>query len=204
LRSSDDGERVRLRDGATVLIRPVRPDDRPLFVAGFERLGEQSRYARFLGLKKRLRDDELRFFTDVDHRDHEALGAIDEASGEGVGVARMIRLPDRHDVAEAAVAVVDDWQGRGVGKALLERLVARARALGVTHFQATLLTRNKAMLSLFDRLGCMRSRRDDHDVQTIDVELPAEGREGALGAALRIAARGGQVFRGLTHARGRP
>jgi len=48
------GRPVRLRDGSAVLIRPVRPEDAGLLEDGFAGLS---------------------YFTGVDHRDHEALGA---------------------------------------------------------------------------------------------------------------------------------
>src|SRR5256885_12566047 len=107
-------ERVGLRDGSTVIIRPVRPEDRELFVAGFERMSGESRYRRFMSHKKRLSERELDFFTRLDHDLHEAIGAIDDVTGEGAGVARMHRRPDDPTVAEAAVTVVDACQGRGL------------------------------------------------------------------------------------------
>src|SRR3954471_9862410 len=110
-----DAEAVRttLRDGSEIEIRPVTAADRRLLLAGFARFGERSRQQRFFGVKVRLTEAELAFFTEVDHRDHEALGAIDPATGTGVGIARFIRLEPGGPVAEAAVSVVDDWQGRG-------------------------------------------------------------------------------------------
>jgi hypothetical protein len=98
-----EGEQVQLRDGSTVLVRPVRPDDRELFVAGFERMSGESRYRRFMSYKKKLSDRELDFFTHLDHDRHEAVGAIDVATGEGVGVARMHRRESDPELAEAAV-----------------------------------------------------------------------------------------------------
>jgi RimJ/RimL family protein N-acetyltransferase len=183
-------ERVRLKDGTSVLVRAVRPDDRELFVAGFERMSPESRYRRFMGHKRKLSDRELDFFTRLDHDLHEAVGAIDVESGEGVGVARMHRHADDPSVAEAAVTIVDDWQGRGLGGLLLDRLVKRARELGVTHFDASLFTSNKAMLALFQRLGCMKSHREDFETLTIDVALPVGEDDEALAAALRSVADG--------------
>jgi RimJ/RimL family protein N-acetyltransferase len=183
-------ERVRLKDGSSVLVRPVQPDDRELFAAGFERMSPESRYRRFMGHKQKLSERELDFFTRLDHDLHEAIGAIDEATGEGVGVARMHRHEDDPTVAEAAVTVVDDWQGRGLGGLLLDRLTRRARELRVTHFDASLFTSNRAMLALFQRLGCMRAHRDGLDEMTIDVELPVGGEDDALGVALRSVAEG--------------
>jgi GNAT superfamily N-acetyltransferase len=184
-----DGELVELRDGSCVRVRKVRADDRPLFVSGFSRLGPESRYRRFLFHKKLLRDDELDFLTQLDHRDHEAIGAIDEATGCGVGVARMVREGDGRSSAEAAVAVVDDWQGRGLGGLLLDRLTARARELGVERFTATLFTDSRSMMALFERLGCVQRRRHGN-VVAIEVDLPVERAHGGLRDALRSAASG--------------
>jgi L-amino acid N-acyltransferase YncA len=198
---SDDGqigdvldaaaERVRLRDGSEVLVRPVVPADRQLFVDGFERFGMESRQSRFLGMKKKLTDQELDFLTKVDHERHEAIGALDPDTGAGLGVARMVREPDgRANTAEAAVAVVDEWQGRGLGGVLLGRLVARARELGIDRFVAVLRTDNRAMLTLFQHTGRVQVRDREDSVTTIEVELPVDGPEGALAGALRSAAAG--------------
>jgi GNAT superfamily N-acetyltransferase len=183
-------ETVRLKDGTSVLVRPVRPDDRELFVAGFERMSPESRYRRFMGHKRNLSERELDFFTRLDHDRHEAIGAIDVASGEGAGVARMHRSDGDPAVAEAAVTVVDDWQGRGLGSLLLDRLTKRARELGVHHFEASLFTTNKAMLHMFERLGCMRSQREGLDVLAIDVALSVDEGDEALATALRSVAEG--------------
>ena len=150
-------ELTTLRDGSRVLIRPVRRADRERFEDGFARLSHESRYRRFLGFKKRLTEKELVFFTEFDRPGQEALGALDPTSGEGVGVARYVRLGDS-DAAEASVVVVDAWQGRGVGGALLERLALLARETGIRRFVATLLPDNRAMLNLFERLGAVALR----------------------------------------------
>jgi hypothetical protein len=107
-----EGRPVVLQDGSAVLIRPVRSTDAALLADGFARLSAASRQMRFLGVKKALSAAELRYFTDVDHHDHEALGALDRADGRGVGIARYIRDADDPQAAEIAVTIVDDWQGR--------------------------------------------------------------------------------------------
>jgi GNAT superfamily N-acetyltransferase len=184
-------ERVRLRDGSVALIRPVTPADRCLFVEGFERFGADSRMSRFLGAKRSLTEADLDFFTMIDHECHEAIGAIAADDGAGVGVARMVREANGDPrSAEAAVAVVDEWQGRGLGSVLLARLAERARELGVDRFLATLRTDNRAMMTLFQRVGAVRVRERDGNVVTIEVELPVDGPGGALEAALRSAAAG--------------
>jgi RimJ/RimL family protein N-acetyltransferase len=188
----EDGEElVELRDGSRVAVRPARAEDRELLARAFDQLGDDSRFRRFLGFKKQLSERELEFFTAVDHHAHEAIGAIDVESGEGVGVARFMREPADPGAAEAAVTIVDEWQGRGVGGVLLERLARRAREEGVTHFTASLLTSNKAMVHLFERLGCVQTVRRDGDTAEIDVRLSlGDGGGPALGEALRRVASG--------------
>ena len=142
-----------LRDGSKVLIRQVHSTDAPLVADGFARLSPRSRQLRFLTGKKELSRAELRYLTDVDHRDHEALGALDHARGGGVGIARYVR--DREDpyAAEIAVTVIDGWQGRGLGTELLARLSERACQEGIRRFTAAVAADNAAMTGLLRNLG---------------------------------------------------
>jgi len=155
-----------------VVIRPVTGEDRRLLLAGFARFGERSRQQRFMGVKVKLTEAELAFFTEVDQHDHVALGALDPETGDGVGIARFIRLEPGGAVAEAAVAVVDSWQGRGVGPALLTALARRAEEEGIEHFEATVKADNRAMLRAFARIGQVDVVGRDLDAMEICVRLP--------------------------------
>ena len=172
LARADSAEHVVLRDGSEVRIRPVRAEDKPLFAAGWSRLSGESVYRRFLQPRHALSVDELAFFTEIDHVDHEAIGAI--AGEEGVGVARYVRSAERPHAAEAAVTVVDDWQHRGLGGKLLRRLCARATENGIRVFTASLLATNEAMLTLLEQLGKVTVTRRDGATIEVDVELPVE------------------------------
>jgi len=183
------GELVALRDGGEVLVRPVEPEDKPLFAAGWERFGRESRYMRFMGAKPRLTTSELAFFTEIDHVDHEALGALDPESGDGLGVARYLRDTDRPHAAEAAVAVIDAMQGRGLGGALLRRLCLRAADNGIRVFTAGLLTTNHSMLRLFEKLGQVTVTGRSGPETYIDVELQVADSP-TMELALRSAATG--------------
>lgn len=183
-------ESVTLRDGSVLQVRQVRPDDKAAIVAGFERLSPESRYRRFFSPLNRLRESDLRYLTEVDHRDHEALIAM--SGGEPVGVARYVR-GERHEEAEVAVTIVDDWQGRGAATALLDRLVERARANGIERFLAVVLEENADALELFRNLaaGDTHPRRTAAGQVELVLELPTDGVSGTmLGRALRSAASG--------------
>lgn len=171
-------------------IRPIESGDRAAFVAAFERLSEESRYRRFLSPHDHLTAAELRYFTEVDHHDHEALVAIDRDAGEGIGVARFVRDRERPDSAEIAVAVADDWQGRGIGTELLHRLADRAREEGISRFTALMLADNRPMIQLLSDLGEARIFDEGQGAVELAVDLPERGLGAALPAWLRSAARG--------------
>jgi RimJ/RimL family protein N-acetyltransferase len=162
-RSAAKGKRTVLRDGSDVLIRPVQSADAPLVADGFARLSARSRQLRFLTPKKELSPAELRYFTDVDHHDHEAVGAL--ADGRGVGIARYIR--DAHDpqAAEIAVTIVDDWQGRGLGTELVAQLSERARCAGIRRFTALVAAENPAMAGLLRSVRADLVRREPGALQ---------------------------------------
>jgi RimJ/RimL family protein N-acetyltransferase len=151
---ADAGSRqVKLRDGSAVLIRPVHRTDTSLLADGFARLSERSRWTRFLGRKNALTEADLRYFTDVDHHDHEALGALDHVRGGGVGIARYVRDREDRRAAEIAVTIVDDWQGRGLGTELLARLSDRACQEGIHRFTAVVAADNAAANGLLRNSG---------------------------------------------------
>jgi len=146
-------EDVPLSDGTTVLVRSVEPCDAGELAAGYQLLSERSAYQRFFTILPRLSPQQLRFFTQVDHRDHEALGAVAPETGQGVGIARFIRSDTDPASAELAIVVADDWQRRGVGFQLLRTLLRRAREENVTTISAEVLTDNSALLGLLRHFG---------------------------------------------------
>jgi GNAT superfamily N-acetyltransferase len=180
--------REEIRDGSAVDIRSIEPGDKDLLREAFQRLSERSRYERFLSPIDRLGPGMLRYFTEVDHRDHEALIAIDPATTHLVGVARYVR-EENPDVAEAAITVADAWQGRGLGTLLLQCLAERARDEDVKAFSAYALAANDDMLDLLRRLGPVTVRGRFHGAIEIEAELPRAGMDDHLRELLRLAAR---------------
>lgn len=163
-------ETVRIDDGTPVRLRLVRPADKAAMRAAFERLSPESRYRRFFAAKTELSDADLRYLTETDGESHVALGAERaDAEGEALGVARFVRLGDRPEMAEAAIAVVDDFQGKGLGRLLLSRLAAAARERGVATFHADVLARNEPMRALLRSLAPSAVEHADGFVMTIDI-----------------------------------
>jgi GNAT superfamily N-acetyltransferase len=182
LRERAFGEPVALRDGSSVLVRAVEAADAPLLLDGFSRLSERSRFLRFLTGKRELRASEVRFLTEVDHYDHEAIGALDPREGRGVGVARYVRSTGDPLEAELAVTVVDAWQGRGVGTLLLSRLTARARQCGLFAFTALVSADNVPMIRMLRKSGGVDLVHAE--VDTLEYEISLASFERSLAACV--------------------
>jgi acetyl coenzyme A synthetase (ADP forming)-like protein len=163
-----------LKDGGSIQIRAIRPDDKQRLLDHFSGLSQRSVYFRFFGAKKRLTDDELKRFTEPDFVRHVGLVATLRTDGEEriIGVGRYMAVDRGRDAvagvadasddvphtAEVAFAVSDDHQGRGIGTLLLEHLVPLARANGVTAFEADVLGENNQMLEVFAHSGFVVKR----------------------------------------------
>lgn len=185
--TTEEAETVRLSDGSAVLIRPIEPSDGPLVRALYYDLSELSRRRRFLVPTAELSDDDLAYLTEVDHRRHEALIAIDPEHDRAVGVARYVRVPGDREAGELAVEVVDDWHRRGLGTALLDRLTERARENGLTRYTALVSPDNEIVLGALERAGATRTGTTSDGEVEMAVDLPSDGLGERLRAALRAA-----------------
>jgi GNAT superfamily N-acetyltransferase len=123
---------------------------------------------RFFGPHPRLSADELVRFTTVDHRDREALVALD--GDDIVAVARWDRLADPA-VAEVAFVVADAWQGRGIAPLLLARLAELARAQGVDRLVALVLPENERMLEMLRHTAFPARRRFADGIVHVELAL---------------------------------
>ena len=146
-------ETITLRDGRTVVLRPIDASDAPRLVDLHEHLSTESQYLRFFGPKPRLTPAEAEYLANVDHHKRFAIvGEIDE-DGEKriVGVGRFdVNEPG---VAEAAVVVRDDYQHVGLGTAILERMREIGRGAGLSAFRAEVLAENTRMLEILEQQG---------------------------------------------------
>lgn len=177
-----------LRDGSTAAIRGLEEDDRELVLAIWHSMSELSRRRRFLTPTRELSDEDLDYLTRVDHNRHEAVIAIDEASGTPLGVARYVRIPGEREAAEVAVVVIDSWHRRGVGTALLEELTERARSNGIRRYKAYVSPDNDIVIGALERAGAERVGGADGDEELeFAFELPGEGIGERLRDALRMA-----------------
>jgi RimJ/RimL family protein N-acetyltransferase len=171
-------ETVTLRDGTTVTVRPIRPDDASRLQALFTRLSPESIFFRFLGHRKELPYVEAEAQANVDYRTRMALVATREQCREEnvIAVTRYEVIgPGVHDVAEAAIVVEDRFQGQGLGTLLLKRLVAYARTHGIRAFQAAVYHNNAQIIRFIQCSGLpFERKRIESGVWEFRVKLEAE------------------------------
>ena len=111
---------VVLRKGASVSLRPIRPDDAPRLITLCHRLSLRTVYQRFFS-PRRLRPEEADTFADGDYRERMAVVA-EVDTGQELGLIGVARYGPAAEAATADIGLVveDGWQGLGLGTMLLK------------------------------------------------------------------------------------
>ena len=143
-----------LRNGQEVLLRPIKPEDEPLWLEMFQSFSEESiRYRFFQVIKDTPHEVRVRY-CNIDY-DRE-IAIVAELTEEGrrriLGVARLSIEPDGKN-GELAFIVSDKWQGLGLGTKMVDYVLEIAKEMGVETVYAIMLPDNKRALSLTQKMG---------------------------------------------------
>jgi acetyltransferase len=149
----------KLRDGTSVTIRPIRPEDEPLMVKFHQTLSERSVYLRYftpLKLDRRIAHERLSRICFIDY-DREMVLVVERRDpktqkAEILGVGRLSKLHAANE-AEFALTVSDEWQGHGLGTQLLTLLVQVGRDEKLERITATMLADNHEMQHVARKAG---------------------------------------------------
>lgn len=166
-----------LRDGHTVRVRPIIPEDAERLVRFHARQSPESIYLRYFSPRPELSEKDLRHFTHVDHHDRVAFVAL--AEDELIAVSRYERYRGT-DTAEVAFFVDDANNGRGLAGLMLEYLAAAARERGVRRFAASTLPHNRKMLSVFRHAGFDVASRVEDGV--VELSFPIDPTDASVAA----------------------
>jgi acetyltransferase len=148
-----------LRDGDSVIIRPISPEDEPLMVKFHGTLSEETVFFRYFGqpkLEARTAHERMIRICFIDYDREMALVAVrqepEKKEPEIIGVGRLVR---RHGVPEAEFAIVisDRFQGQGLGTRLLQLLVDIGRQEGLERIFGLILPENQPMLEVVRKVG---------------------------------------------------
>jgi len=179
---------ILLRDGSSLHLRPIKPDDVNALLEFHKRLSPRSVYFRFFSPLPELSEERARELTSVDY--HDTFALIGELGGRLVGVARYYRAEKAPDRAEVAFLIEDALQGRGIATRMLERLAEIAREKGITTFDAYVLGDNRKMMDVFMHTGFAVERRLDGGVFQVAFPItPTPEYEEKVALRSQIAAR---------------
>jgi acetyl coenzyme A synthetase (ADP forming)-like protein len=150
---------ILLRDGSTLHLRPIKPDDAHALIDFHKRLSPRSVYFRYFSPLPELGEDRAVTISTVDY--HNNFGLIGELAGRLVAFACYYRDGQALDRAEVAFVTEDALQGRRIATRMLERLAEIARDHGIATFEAYVLGDNRKMMDVFINTGFEVERRLD-------------------------------------------
>ena len=140
------------RGGERVSIRAVAPQDMALYPDFLRDVSAEDLRLRFFGDIAELSAEERDKLSHLDFKHDMAFIALDEATGEMLG---LVRLRDELDerTAEFAILVRSRLKGHGLGWLLMRRVIDYAKEKGLRRVYGDVLTENTAMLQMCDELG---------------------------------------------------
>jgi len=152
----------RLRDGRTVLLRPIKPEDEPLWLEMFKGFSEESiRYRFFQVIKDTPHETRIRY-TNIDY-DRE-IAIVPELTESGqrkiLGVVRVGLDPDRKS-GEIAFIVVDKYQYLGLGTKMVDYAIEICKDMKVEKIYAIMLPDNYRAIRLMKKMGFSVEYLDD-------------------------------------------
>jgi acetyltransferase len=165
---------VALRDGSSVFVRPVRPEDEPLYRTFIPQVTNEDMRLRFFAPVKELSHAFIARLTQLDYARAMAFIAIDDA-GQMLGVVRLHASSD-YTTGEFAILVRSDLKGRGLGWQLMQLIIEYARAEGIGAVEGQVLRGNTTMLEMCKELGfTVGPDPSDQNILLVTLALASSG-----------------------------
>lgn len=145
---------IKMKDGTNIILRPIKPEDEPMW---FDLLGSCSResiYARFRYFFRWQTHEVASRYCFIDYDREIAIVAEVNEGGKRklLGVGRLVADPD-HETVEYAVLVCDEWQNKGLGSILTDYCLGISKKWKLKHIVAQTTSDNLRMISVFQKRG---------------------------------------------------
>jgi GNAT superfamily N-acetyltransferase len=161
---------VTLRDGRSVLIRPVLPGDAPALAEAIQSADADTIRRRYLGGHPQVTPELLDYLTTVDYTSRFALVAVEPASQRGVAIARY-EPAEQDGTADVAIAVSPSWRGVGLAGELLRVLAQAASERGMHTFTGMYLAGNSPVAALINAADEPANRVTSRGITEFSVPL---------------------------------
>jgi len=164
-------QRLTLRDGEKVLIRPLKPDDAALYPDFLAEVTAEDLRMRFFLPMREVRPELIDKLIHYDPEHAMAFIAIAEPSGDMLGVVRLHDDPDG-DGGEFAILVRSHLKGHGLGWFMMKHMIAFAQEKGLDTVHGQVLDENSTMLQMCSELGFhISDDPDEHAMKVVTLEL---------------------------------
>jgi acetyltransferase len=143
----------KLRDGRTVLLRPIKPEDEPLWLEMFQSFSDESVHKRFFYMIKDTPHAVRARYCNIDYNKEIAIVAeLKDEQRKILGVVRLTIDTDGKS-GEIAFIVADPWQGLGLGSKMVEYMIEICKDRGLETIYALTLADNHGAIRLLKKKG---------------------------------------------------
>ncbi|MUK43546.1 bifunctional acetate--CoA ligase family protein/GNAT family N-acetyltransferase [Aliivibrio fischeri] len=147
-------EFAQLKDGSSVLLRPILPEDEPKHASFISQVSHDDLYKRFFSEVGEFNHEALANFTQIDYDREMAFVATKQVDGEEIIIAVVRALSDpNHTNTEFAVLVRSDLKGLGLGKILMKKIIRYCQSIGIKVMTGMTMPANHGMIGLAQHLG---------------------------------------------------
>jgi acetyltransferase len=167
----------KVRDGRTVMLRPIKPEDEPLWLEMFQNFSEESiRYRFFQVLKDTPHETRVRYCNIDYDREIAIVAELTENGHRNIlGVTRVSIEPDGKK-GEIAFIVADPWQGLGLGTKMIDYVLEICKDMKLETVYAIILQENYRAISMMKKMGFTIEYQND-DTATATLDLKKEEKE---------------------------
>jgi RimJ/RimL family protein N-acetyltransferase len=160
-----------------IFVRPIKPSDDRLIRDLLAHVSKQDLRLRFFDSIKEFSPEFIARLTQLDYARAMAFVAIDEESGDTLGVVRL-HADASHETGEFAILLRSDLKGRGLGWSLMQLIIEYARSDGLKRVEGQILHENTVMLKMCRELGFeVKTDAEDRGLYDVTLTLESPGRQ---------------------------
>jgi acetyltransferase len=158
----------KLKDGRTVILRMIKPEDEPMWLEMFRSFSEDSiRFRFFQSIKDTPHEMRIRYCNIDYDREVAIVAEITENEKRKIlGVVRVIFDPDEK-TGEIAIIIADAWQGLGLGSKMTDYVIEICKEKKLETIYANIIIDNKQAINLLRKMGFKTEVDDSGTVKAV-------------------------------------
>jgi acetyltransferase len=160
----------KMRDGGIVLLRPIKPEDEPMWLEMFKNFSEQSIRYRFFQIIKDTPHEVRVRYSNIDYdRELGIVAELKEDKRKILGVVRLIIEPDGK-TGEIAFIIADPWQGLGLGSKMVDYMIEICKDKHLETVYSFMLPDNQKAIRLLKKMGFKIEQIQDVKKATLNLK----------------------------------